>query len=290
MRELKGWIIYSNDDYKKNSEFAQRFIAQGPEHGMDIKLVLHEELIYGVKSGRLSIEADLEPGFPDFVINRTLDSLLAEQFEALDIKVFNNSEVSRICNNKAKTYLEAVKLGLPVLDTLFLSKKELILWDQPFNWPGVLKSVAGRGGKEVFKVNSGEEIRKIAASSYSEHFVLQKMCGSPGRDVRVFVMGKQIIGAIERYAENDFKATYSLGAQARLYSLKENEVELVTKIVNRFDFAFVGIDFIFDENGHFIFNEIEDVVGSRTLSIHTDVNVVQRYLDLIRDCMDAGKI
>ena len=28
----------------------------------------------------------------------------------------------------------------------------------------------------------------------------------------------------------------------------------------------VGIDFIFDEQGQFLFNEIEDVVGSRTLS------------------------
>ena len=45
----------------------------------------------------------------------------------------------------------------------------------------------------------------------------------------------------------------------------------------------VGIDFIFDEHGHFLFNEIEDVVGSRTLSALSEINIVREYLKFIKD-------
>ena len=48
------------------------------------------------------------------------------------------------------------------------------------------------------------------------------------------------------------------------------------------DFDFVGIDFILDENGQFLFNEIEDVVGTRTLYKHYEIDVVQTYLKYIK--------
>ena len=48
----------------------------------------------------------------------------------------------------------------------------------------------------------------------------------------------------------------------------------------------VGIDFIFDEEGRFLFNEIEDVVGSRTLSALSEINIVWEYLNFIKNSVD----
>ncbi len=60
---------------------------------------------------------------------------------------------------------------------------------------------------------------------------------------------------------------------------------MVNTIINHFDFGMVGIDFIFDEKGGFLFNEIEDVVGSRTLSMTSDTDIVKLYLEHIYRCL-----
>ena len=52
---------------------------------------------------------------------------------------------------------------------------------------------------------------------------------------------------------------------------------MVNKVIDIFDFGFVGIDFMFSD-GQMIFNEIEDVVGARMLYHLTDLDVVDIYV------------
>ena len=55
------------------------------------------------------------------------------------------------------------------------------------------------------------------------------------------------------------------------------------KIVHAFDFGMVGIDFLIGQDGHLYFNEIEDIVGSRTLSHVSDLNILKEYVTYIKD-------
>ena len=75
-------------------------------------------------------------------------------------------------------------------------------------------------------------------------------------------------------------------APLRFIELSTEETALVQKIIDAFDFGMVGIDFIFDENGRFLFNEIEDVVGSRTLSAVSEINIVREYLNFIKESVN----
>ena len=46
----------------------------------------------------------------------------------------------------------------------------------------------------------------------------------------------------------------------------------------------VGIDFILDENNHWLLNEIEDVVGSRMLyQCQPDVHLLEQYFTFVSD-------
>src|SRR5699024_246313 len=83
-----------------------------------------------------------------------------------------------------------------------------------------------------------------------------------GKDLRVFVIGKTIIAAVLRENDKDFRANYTRGGTAKLYQLNYNETILIQKIINLFEFDYVGIDFLINKTGQLIFNEIEDVVGS----------------------------
>ena len=64
---------------------------------------------------------------------------------------------------------------------------------------------------------------------------------------------------------------------------------MVNRIVQAYEFGFVGIDFLFDADGNFIFNEIEDVVGSRTLSIYSNIDAVDLYLKYIDETLKTQK-
>ena len=66
-----------------------------------------------------------------------------------------------------------------------------------------------------------------------------------------------------------------------MYSLTADEQELVQKIIDLFNFDMVGIDFILDDNGNLVFNEIEDVVGARMLYQCSDIDIVKEYLSYI---------
>lgn len=57
---------------------------------------------------------------------------------------------------------------------------------------------------------------------------------------------------------------------------------MIQKIIDHFDFGLVGIDFLIGHDGELIFNEIEDVVGSRTLSEISDINLLEKYVTFIK--------
>ena len=49
-------------------------------------------------------------------------------------------------------------------------------------------------------------------------------------------------------------------------------------------FDYAGIDLIYD-NGKPVLNEIEDVVGSRMLYNHTDIDTAKLYIKYIKDTL-----
>ena len=115
-------------------------------------------------------------------------------------------------------------------------------------------------------------------------FVIQPFIDGPGKDVRVYVIGNDVIGAVERTAADGFRSNFSLGGSVTNYELRPEDTACVDKICRLFSFGMVGIDFIIDKDNHFIFNEIEDVVGARMLySCNPEINLLERYFTFILD-------
>lgn len=142
----------------------------------------------------------------------------------------------------------------------------------------------GHGGKQVFRTtDSWEQIREAMGTS---DFIIQPFVKGPGIDLRVYVIGDRIVGAVERQAKNNFRANYSLGGCVRFFCCGEKEKELVNIICGLFSFGLVGIDFIMDEMGNWIFNEIEDVVGARMLyQCQPEIHLVEQYFSFILEKM-----
>ncbi|WP_237663636.1 ATP-grasp domain-containing protein [Sutcliffiella horikoshii] len=289
MRRL-GWLIYEKEHSKKNESFIQWFMEEAEVLNIDLRFLLQSQISFGVRENKLEIRLDgLTAATPDFVIMRNVAPLFSEHLERMNIPCFNSYQVASICNDKAKTHQYLAGKGIPMLDTYFITADELSPENLPIPYPFVVKSAAGRGGVEVYLIENEGQLETIRQEFSSLPLVIQPLAGTQGKDLRVYVLGKQVVAAVLRTNENSFKANFSLGGKAGVYTMNEVEQQLVEKIIAQFDFGLVGVDFLFDGEGQLLFNEIEDVVGCRMLCQTTDINIVKLYLEFVLRKLEEGE-
>lgn len=279
-----GWLIYNLEDVEKNNRYIQFYIEEGKKLGIDIELRFADYMQFGIREGKnFLLYNNKSIRFPDFCVVRCIYPLLTKQLEYIGIPVFNNSFVSEICNDKAKTYQYVASLGIKMVESYFYKNNYLnSLKELPFK-ETVIKSVSGHGGNEVFLLTKSEELEGVLNQCNNKDMVVQPLTGSRREDLRVYVLGDKILAAILRKAKDGFKSNFSLGGEVVEYQLDEEEISIIKKIIGIFDFSLVGIDFIIGDAGGLIFNEIEDVVGARMLYQCTDINLVYEYLSFIKN-------
>lgn len=276
------WIIYNKEDAEENQAYINWFINEAARQNINLTLVLRENIEIGMKDGTLICQVNRQlTSLPDIAIVRTIDPLLSFHLETMGMTVFNSSFISRICNNKILTHIEMTKLNIPMTDTLYMQNGHMPQ-SAPMPFPFVMKDAGSRGGKDVFLITNQNEWRKHRDAFSSKQMIIQSAEVQYGKDIRVFIVGKKVFGAVLRKNESDFRANFKLGGSASWYPLNTNEVQLIEKIVNHFDFGMVGIDFLIGLDGRLLLNEIEDVVGSRTLSAVSDKNIVREYITHIK--------
>ncbi len=275
------WMVYREADAKKNEWYIREHQEIGKSMGLEIKLKLVEDLEIGVKEGAFILsehKKSVKP--PKAAIIRTIWPLLSEHLEAMGIRVFNSALISAMCNDKARTYREILKLNIPIIPTEFVKKENLERKLTMETKPCIVKSVDGHGGSEVFLISGEDEEEQLAKIRClkANDFVIQPYIEGRKQDLRVYVLGNKILSCILRTAKQGFKSNFSLGGTVCEYQLKSGELELVQKIIEAYSFDLAGIDFLVKEDGKLIFNEIEDVVGARMLYQCTKVDLVKEYL------------
>lgn len=344
---MVAWIVYFRDGANYNRKYIEFYKEEGKKLDIDVELILVEDLEFGVEQNHWFIRHQgMEVTYPDFVICRAIYPLLNKQFEYMGIKVFNNSFVAEICNDKAKTYQYLAKTGIRMVDSSFFKNSQVKDIISLVDQPTVIKTVDGHGGSQVFllkpggephndrymikdkseeriedsavgiageriegstegivkeriedsavditgeRIEDSEEICKVVKGLGSSDVVIQPLTGNRHQDLRVYVIGKEIIACVLRTAKEGFKSNFSLGGEVSLYQLSNEERSLVDIVISQFEFGLVGIDFIIGDSGELIFNEIEDVVGSRMLYQCSDINIVERYLKYILDTIKVMK-
>lgn len=279
---MTGWVLYDDEQYKKNSWFAQRLV-ECLSKTAEVRLILTQSLQFGTRNGEAFFSIGKEQiKAPDFAVSRTIFPLLSSVLESAGTRVFNNFSVSKFCNDKRYTYSGLAGSNIPILDTWFFEKRffspESI---EETDYPMVLKSAAGHGGSEVFLLKSKEELLNALNNLSDGRFLLQKVCPSVGKDVRVYLLGGKVLAAILRTSDN-FKSNYSLGGKASLYELNSREKDLINKVLSMMPEIpdFVGMDFLIDGDKWY-FNEIEDVVGTRMLYECLNMDAAEVYSEYI---------
>lgn len=276
----KGYIIYTAKDLERNREFAKRFTDYGRDYGLDISILTEDRIEYGIKGN--SFYCDVKPC--DFAINRTRNHLLAKCLEGIGVKVFNGSEVTRICNDKTSAYLYATGKEIPCLDTYIYKKGDFLRGRAIGFFPCVIKQPASHGGERVFLCEDPSQAIEAARQTEGEYVIAQRLLATEGiSDVRVYVLGNEIFAAVKRTAKEGIKANFCQGGEISLYEVPRKLKEYVKRLTGELFFDFAGLDFLTVNDEDFYFNEIEDAVGSRSLCILKNIDTSRVYLDYIKD-------
>lgn len=240
-----GHLFYEKQDIKRNEKFINELITEAKKLDIDVKM-LHQDEQPDAKA--------------QFIIYRGRDYKLAQKFEQEGFRVFNPSEVNRIANNKLSTFELAVMLGIPTVET-----HKLYMASQIDAYPVVVKTADGYGGEEVHLCKNADEV-KVIQDKYAERLlVVQPYIESNATDVRIFVLGNEIIGAVKRSGLDSFKSNYTLGGKIERYKPSKRDELMVEKITSALNSDYIGIDFLKLPNGQLVLNEIEDPVGARSL-------------------------
>ncbi|MDM5211462.1 ATP-grasp domain-containing protein [Peribacillus sp. NJ4] len=280
MKKQAGWLIYNREDALKNQGYIDWMLDEASKLDLDLHFYHREDLRIGHRSNELYVEHTAQPiVLPDFAIVRAIDPFLTRQLEQMGIACFNSSFVSEIANDKARTHQYLSSMGIPMADTIYCNGKPNA---DDMEFPFIAKETRGRGGKQVYLIEHADDLAELNDGNW----IVQKP-GLFGKDIRVFVIGKKVKAAVLRESASSFKANYTLGGSASIYELTASDLALVERVIEAFDFGLVGIDFIFAEDGSLMLNEIEDVVGSRTLSALSDINIVSEYLTFIKESLSS---
>lgn len=279
---INGWLIYDEAAAIENKSYITWFKVEAKKQNIDLKLIYREQLSIGIVAGQYEIYVtNKNASLPHFVIVRTIEPILQAHFEAMGVQTFNSARTAQICNHKSWTHLEMYELNIPMVPTFFATK-DTAPKKCPIPFPVVIKEATGRSGKQVHFIHDEIEWAEGIASLATNELIVQATDVQLGKDVRVFVIGKEIISAVLRKNEHDFRANFTLGGEAIRFDLTAEEKKMIQKIVDHFDFGLVGIDFLMNEQGELLFNEIEDVVGSRILSEVSEINLLERYVSFIK--------
>lgn len=278
-KRLFGIIVYEKEAAEYNRHYIDMYFKACEKRNIDLKLVLIERLTFLTRENEACLIYDGEKlPLPDFAVMRTNSVLLARFLELYGVHVFNNSDCIENANDKRLTYMRAQSIGLKIMDTYYSVADVHALHAE---FPLVVKSAHGAGGRSVMLAHNEEELQAAIDSISPDSPVIQKLASDVGKDLRVYFVGNEIVCAILRQSSSDFRSNYGLGGSATIYELNEDEKRLAYKAASMFDLAYAGVDFIFD-NGEMVFNEVEDAVGARMVYANTDIDIVDIYVDYIQ--------
>lgn len=305
-----AYIIYYDEEAKKNSGFIDMLKSECRKYDIALEYISFEKV-------NLMSESSFENKFKKifFVINRTREYKLSLRFEKINVKVFHSSKITELGNNKYKTYcclkeyFEKNKnepQGEWIAHTVLVKADDLnnVLNDY-IGKDYVIKSVDGHGGSQVFSLNDdGTKLgsyrknrdnakNNIYKSLQGHDCVLQKRIDSDSNDIRVYIVFGKIYAAVLRHGNDGFKSNFSLGGSVEEYFLDEEQKKFIEKFIEAFgagQLSMAGIDFILTRDGNLIFNELEEMVGSRMLYNCSKHDIVREYVEQIAKLQERGTV
>lgn len=253
----------------KFTDLYKMFVSSGKRNGVDVEIKTSSDL-----SRPLGCFAN-DMTKPDFVIFWDKDIYLAEELEKSGLKVFNSSKSIELCDNKIKTSL-ALEGKVVMPETIVAPKtfENVGYTDLSFfasaaeelGFPMVIKEAYGSFGRQVYLANDYTDGVEIIKRIGYKEFLMQKFVSSSrGKDLRICVVGGEVVATMLRRNDKDFRSNITGGGTATWYEPTVEQKQAAITACEELGLDFGGVDILFGDDGTPIVCEVNSNLYFRSV-------------------------
>jgi RimK family alpha-L-glutamate ligase len=255
------------------------------ERGHTAALARYEGLVATVgnatalRSGGAALEA------ADLVLARIIPNGSLEQIvfrvdalhalEERGVRVVNPARVIERTVDKLWTSATLAGAGLPTPATVVCESMDEAhaAWEQ-LGGDVILKPLFGSMGLGMVRVSDEETAFRVfrAIETIRGVFYLQRAIEHDGRDVRAFVLGGRVLGAIERRAAG-WRTNIARGGRAEAIALPPEWAELAVRAAAAVGAVYAGVDLLPAHDGTVYVLEVNGIPGWQGLQEATGIDV-----------------
>jgi len=208
--------------------------------------------------------------------------LLLNQLALMDVQTTLTAPGLSTARNKFATMQRLRAAGLMIPESFLVASKikagDVIEQTPP---PLILKLLSGTQGIGVMKVEKVSDVGPIIDTlvELKQLILIQSYIPNPGEDVRMFVIGDTVVGAMVRKAgPAEWRSNIHLGGKGIFYKQTEAEAEIAIKAARAVGVEIAGIDMIMSKDGPYLI-EVNASPGFKGLMKATDVDVPGQIID-----------
>lgn len=226
-------------------------------------------------------------------VSQTRGLAVSRIFSALGARVLNAPEVIEVCGDKLATNAALARAGVktPRTGVAFDTESALGL-AQSFGYPVVLKPTVGSWGRMVSKLNDQDaleavlEHKEMLGGPQHRVFYLQEFVQKPGRDIRAFVVGGEVVAAIYRTSEHWVTNT-ARGAVASNCPLYAELTQTALAAAQAVGGGVVAVDLLESERGLLV-NEVNHTMEFRNSVSTTGVDIPVKVVEYALSQVPVG--
>lgn len=202
-------------------------------------------------------------------------------------EVVNSAEATEACGDKWRTTVALQAAGVPTPRTaLGLTPEAALTALDSLGYPALIKPLVGSWGRLIVRLPD-----RLAAEGVLEYVAalpgpqshlgyVQELVDKPGRDIRVIVVGGDVLGAVHRSGDG-WRTNVALGARTRPCEVTPEITKLSAEAVGAVGADIAGVDLIEDHDGRLLVLEVNHRVEfSGFQSAFADrVDVADRIVD-----------
>ncbi len=265
---MQGLVIYNGSSkIPKVQNAALKVSEELKKLGVEMQTVKNNEVFNMIDENNISKLVFPEHiDRPDFVLCWDKDTKLIEMIEKEGIKTFNKSDSIKACDDKSLMHNRLIDSGIKIPKTI-ISPLVFKQYDFDLDYYNniikllgesfILKEDVGSFGMQVYNINSFNDFKEITNGLFNRGFILQEnIKSSKGRDLRVSIVGDEVVGVMLRENKNDFRANITLGGSATMYNASDDILEAALKAHKVLGLGFSGVDILFGENNEPILCEV----------------------------------
>ncbi|MCK4734359.1 MAG: RimK family alpha-L-glutamate ligase, partial [Methanophagales archaeon] len=171
---------------------------------------------------------------------------------------------------------------LPIPHTVITSDLDVALKATKEFEIAVTKPIFGSQGKGIFKLETSQpDLKQKLIALLKERGVLylQAFVPNPGRDIRVFVVGDEALGAIYRVSQpGSFISNLSQGGTPHKCELTDEIEQLAIRAAKAVGADFAGVDLIESEDG-LVLLEVNATPSGKGIKLACGIDVTERIID-----------